>query len=216
MPHISFGRNAADIFALTITEASTHPGCCGDLPRDDICGRSSLYTAQPGMSHMCITIMSLPPQSQCERSSRLAADTAPHVTPFPGRARPAPPPGSSRPPNCATGSHAHVKCDADPPPAADVPPLLHMYAPLISRCRRAARRWCLALQDQDTPAAPRMSGSRSGGCTDAANNDSRRPRRVFRGLSQHRRADLCSRLLYVQPQGRAYYCLRAVIRTRWP
>lgn len=162
---------------------------------------------------MCINFRPLPPQSQCERPSRLAADTAPHVTPSLGRARPAPPWG---PPNCATGSHAHARCDAGLPPAADAPPLLHMYAPLISRCRRAACRWCLALQDQDTPAAPRMSGSPSGGCTDAANNDSRRPRRTSRGLSQHRRADLRSRVLYVQPQGRPYYSLRAVIRTRWP
>ncbi len=124
--------------------------------------------------------------------------------------------GSSRAPNCATSSHAHAGCDAGAPPAADAPSLLHIYASLISRFRRAVR-WCLALQDQDTAAAPRMSNSPYEGCTDVVNY-SRRPRRAFRGLSRHRRADLHTRLrlLYVQPQGRRYYSLRAVIRTWWP
>lgn len=56
MPHISLGRNAADFSVLTITEASTHPGCCSDLLRDDICGRSSKYTTQPGMSHKYVLL----------------------------------------------------------------------------------------------------------------------------------------------------------------
>lgn len=41
------------------------------------------YTARY-VTQICITFRPLPPQSQCERPSRLAADTAPHVTPSPG------------------------------------------------------------------------------------------------------------------------------------